>query len=489
MLLKPIFQLTVRISHKAIKMNVPLPLRICNVVGHQLIGQRRLQEAETVFQDLSRRFPKKPQGYEGAAKVAMLTGEWAIAIKNWKQVLEVSLENEDALYRLGLAQSELKDYDQAKATFQKYTQVYSDRYQGYEGMAFLLQKTFQYEEADKWLEISITQTQARSSFLKRARLLVRFAQFEEGLAVMDALLAKHGKEVKSLTVKTDLLLKAGRNNEAIELLADLYSHTPSVTVRRLYAQAMIAAKQYDKACDLIEQIPLPAHDSKALHPHHPVMITKNLKTWQKYHMDGRSTEKPKVFGIGLSRTGTTSLTKALDILGYDTIHFINPITQKVLDLEDFFYFDGFTDSPVAYRFEELYALFPNAKFIYTERNIEDWIRSNSALYEPFGFSTTQEMKAWFTQPESGKFNKLFQNYHPTYRAAYESLYADFPTWEDAYHAFEERVNLFFEDKPKEKLLKINIPEGEGWEKLCSFMNVPVPDLPFPHRNKLKSSDS
>jgi tetratricopeptide (TPR) repeat protein len=464
-------------------MNVPLPLQVTNTVGHQLIRQNRLQESMAVFLSLIRRFPKKILGYEGAAKVAMLSGEWAIAEQNWKQVLAQSLNNENALYHLGLTQIELKDYEQAKTTFQKYTEIYPDQFQGYEGMAVLMQKSFQKYEADKWWKMSISRTHSKSSYIKRARMLVRHAQFDEGLDVMDQLLIKHGHESSSLLVKADLLIMAGRNIEAIDLLKGMYKSSPTSRIQQFYAQALVAGKQYDIACEIIEQI--------SIESQHQEMMVKKLKTWQKYHLDGISSEKPKIFGIGLSRTGTTSLTKALEILGFDVLHYYNPITKRVLDLEDFYYFDGFTDSPVSFRFEELYTLFPNAKFIYTERNLVDWVKSSSDLYKPLGFSTTKEMKTWFNQSKSegGKFDKLFQNYHPTYRLAYESLYADYPTWEDAYYSYEKRVNKFFKNKPEEKLLKINIPEGDGWDKICTFLNVSIPDAPFPHRNKLTSSES
>ena len=35
--------------------------------------------------------------------------------------------------------------------------------------------------------------------------------------------------------------------------------------------------------------------------------------------------------------------------------------------------------------------------------------------------------------------------------------------------------------PKEKTLEYSVKEG--WEPLCKFLGVPVPDVPFPHKNK------
>ena len=34
--------------------------------------------------------------------------------------------------------------------------------------------------------------------------------------------------------------------------------------------------------------------------------------------------------------------------------------------------------------------------------------------------------------------------------------------------------------PKEKLLVFNVKEG--WEPLCEFLKVPIPDIPFPNTN-------
>jgi len=40
---------------------------------------------------------------------------------------------------------------------------------------------------------------------------------------------------------------------------------------------------------------------------------------------------------------------------------------------------------------------------------------------------------------------------------------------------------FFQKAPKDKLLILEI--SDGWDPLCKFLGVPVPDQPFPHKNK------
>src|SRR5215212_6804140 len=88
----------------------------------------------------------------------------------------------------------------------------------------------------------------------------------------------------------------------------------------------------------------------------------------------------KVFGIGLSRTGTTSLTKALRILGYRAVHCPLSIVRfngKGLQLsaEVVDRYDAFTDSPVARMYRELDYACPGSKFILTTRPIEKWMAS------------------------------------------------------------------------------------------------------------------
>ena len=53
-------------------------------------------------------------------------------------------------------------------------------------------------------------------------------------------------------------------------------------------------------------------------------------------------------------------------------------------------------------------------------------------------------------------------------------------------AFKENkcndIKEYFKDRPGD-LLVMNICEGEGWEKLCPFLGVPIPNEPFPNVNK------
>ena len=91
-------------------------------------------------------------------------------------------------------------------------------------------------------------------------------------------------------------------------------------------------------------------------------------------------EASKVFGIGLSKTGTTSLTRALRVLGYRATHF--PLSAlrcssevPQLAVDRIRKRDAFTDTPIPHFYRELDRFFPGSKFVLTVRNVESWLDS------------------------------------------------------------------------------------------------------------------
>jgi len=179
----------------------------------------------------------------------------------------------------------------------------------------------------------------------------------------------------------------------------------------------------------------------------------------------------KVFGIGLSRTGTTSLNRALQQLGYESAHC--NYAGSFLGWPHFLYLDAATDIPCSAQFESLYHTFEKSKFIYTVRDVDSWRRS---IVDHTG---TKRPSEWDHKRhlQLEKFQTLVRRLQ-----AWESLYRKHDSWEEAYHAFDNRVKRFFENKPEGRFLEMKITDGDGWEKLCSFLEHEVPDRPFPHVN-------
>ncbi|MDJ0953310.1 MAG: sulfotransferase [Acidimicrobiia bacterium] len=171
----------------------------------------------------------------------------------------------------------------------------------------------------------------------------------------------------------------------------------------------------------------------------------------------------KVFGIGFHKTGTTTLASALRLLGYDIagpfgVHDAD-IAETALPraLETAATCDGAQDNPWPILYADLDAAFPGSKFVLTVRDPDRWLRS---VVNHFGGKTTP-MREW-----------IYGRGDPV---GNEDLYRE------RYESHNDAVRTHFASRPDD-LLVLSIADGEGWDELCGFLGVPVPDVPFPHAN-------
>jgi hypothetical protein len=163
----------------------------------------------------------------------------------------------------------------------------------------------------------------------------------------------------------------------------------------------------------------------------------------------------KVFGLGLSRTGTNSLNAALEALGYRALHYPPP-QQVMVQAEEY---DALTDTPVIPYMEALDARYPSALFVLTVRDIDEWLAS---------------CRAHWGQPK--RDGVLERNR----RAVFGIAEFDTHVFRHVYLAHTARVREHFAARPH-KLLVFEI--SEGWGPLCSALRYPIPDTPFPHLNR------
>lgn len=207
-----------------------------------------------------------------------------------------------------------------------------------------------------------------------------------------------------------------------------------------------------------------------------------LETNDHRQVYGASSERPKVFGLGLSRTGTRSLTYALQMLGWDCSHYpIDEDTYTELangqyDLTLLKYHDGLTDITCAPYYQQFDQQYPGSKFVLTVRDKDAWQRSCR--------------NHWFNRPAFGHAEDPDQETHflmrQLLRAAVYGCYTYVPerfSWVYDRHVGE--IMDYFKDRP-EDLLVIDVCAGDGFEKLAPFMGVPVPAEPFPHKGAVLS---
>ncbi|UGY93312.1 sulfotransferase family protein [Streptomyces gobiensis] len=194
---------------------------------------------------------------------------------------------------------------------------------------------------------------------------------------------------------------------------------------------------------------------------------------------GRGAERRKVFGVGLPRTGTSSLRMALHLLGHDVAHY--PVDQASLNtlargdgrfpLLD--HYDGLADLTTVPCFRELDALHPGAKFILTVRNKRSWLTSlenhwwdRSVSGSPYG-----EPDSALAAPMG--IRRFLQ------AAVYGCYEFNADRLSRVYDEHVGTVRDYFDGRPDD-LLVLDIVGGEGWDKLAPFLGSAAPADPFPH---------
>lgn len=172
----------------------------------------------------------------------------------------------------------------------------------------------------------------------------------------------------------------------------------------------------------------------------------------------------KVFCIGFHKTGTTSLAVALQALGYRVTgpngvrdpDIATHVHKMAYDLVE--QYDAFQDNPWPIIYKDLDRKYPGSKFVFTMRDTQAWINSQ---VKHFG-TTETPMRRWIYGVGCPQGN--------------EDIYTR------VYDQHNRDVLAHFRDRPDD-LLVLNLADGDGWEKLCPFLDRPVPDVPFPHANK------
>jgi hypothetical protein len=194
-------------------------------------------------------------------------------------------------------------------------------------------------------------------------------------------------------------------------------------------------------------------------------------------MRARITPDQKVFGVGLSKTGTTSLNDALNLLGIRSIHFPHdPQTFEELARGEYRLsvlneYQGATDTPVAPFFAQLDKAWPGSKFILTVRDRDSWLRSAEAHWR--GLMVGRRLK----DPQFGAYVDFIS------AAVYGCIYFNAERFRYAYEVHERLVREYFSNRPDD-LLVLDIFRGEGMPELCEFLGLPLPeDSRFPHVNR------
>ena len=189
-----------------------------------------------------------------------------------------------------------------------------------------------------------------------------------------------------------------------------------------------------------------------------------------------------VIGAGFGRTGTMSLKLALDRLGFGPCYhmtevFKNPKASgyweaaadgKAVDWEEVFAGYGSTvDWPSATFYKQLADAYPDAKVILTDRDPEAWFASTQATIFSRHFRDDTD------DPWQRMVLKVIGDLFDRRMTDKEKLI-------EVYKRHNDQVRRTI---APERLLDYQV--SQGWEPLCAFLGVDVPDEPMP---KVNSTD-
>jgi hypothetical protein len=178
----------------------------------------------------------------------------------------------------------------------------------------------------------------------------------------------------------------------------------------------------------------------------------------------------KVFGIGLSKTGTTSLYAALDELGYRSATYRH-MRAAGLDrwfegdfAEDYLAsWDAVTDNPISVFYQELDRRYPGSRFILTLRDRDAWLASTR--------------KQWSKHKQLAPAALAFRT--RVRLAVYGITGWSESQFDQVYETHERNVRQYFLERP-EDLLVMDVFRGDGWDRLCPFLGKSIPNVPFPN---------
>ncbi len=196
----------------------------------------------------------------------------------------------------------------------------------------------------------------------------------------------------------------------------------------------------------------------------------------------------EIIGPGFGRTGTNSLKLALEHIGYGPCHHMFEVRDNPKLLPDWeaaadgqpvdwnHVFRGYrsqVDWPGARYWRELVEAFPDAKVILSVREPNGWFDSVQATVHPF-------IEARGTH-DSDHMNAIAEMaYNTVVRPIFDGRLSE---RRHAIRKFEQHIENVQSSVPAERLLTFDV--REGWNPLCAFLNVIVPDIPFPKTNSSK----
>jgi len=180
----------------------------------------------------------------------------------------------------------------------------------------------------------------------------------------------------------------------------------------------------------------------------------------------------RVFGVGLHRTGTTSLAQAFRVMGLDAAHWESPHWAKYIwdemqaqgrsrTLEMHY---ALCDLPIPLLFRQLDAAYPGSRFVLTVRDEATWLESVRTHW--------RLRHQWDGDVFSNMAHKLL----------YGQADFDAEVFLARYRRHNSEVREYFAGRTAD-FMEVTINEHTSMAPLCRFLGMSAMNRPFPHKHK------
>jgi hypothetical protein len=201
----------------------------------------------------------------------------------------------------------------------------------------------------------------------------------------------------------------------------------------------------------------------------------------------------KVVGAGFGRTGTLSLKHALERVGAGPCYHMMEVFprpdhvamwhrlafENLIDWDLLFRdFQATVDWPSARWWREIAAHYPEARVLLSVRDPESWYKSMiDTIFQPMNFQV---------RDDASEIVRL-QNQMVRKAILTETFDNRFEDKAHAIEVFERHTQEVRDTIDPARLLVFDVKEG--WAPLCRFLEVPIPDEPFPRLNDTASTQA
>jgi len=193
----------------------------------------------------------------------------------------------------------------------------------------------------------------------------------------------------------------------------------------------------------------------------------------------------KVIGAGFGRNGTLSLKNALETLGFDKCYHMMDLNQdkdedlawsalargETVDFDRLFEgYQASVDWPSCNFWREQLAWYPDARVILSERDPERWYDSIMNTIYPSSVAASK-----IDDPMMQRRSKMV--FEVIWDGLFDGRMDDKAHVINVYLAHNQAVK---DSVPADRLLVFE--SSQGWPPLCEFLDVAIPDEPYPRVN-------